>query len=235
MRTIPDIKKYKGIMFDLDGTLIDSNGIWEKADIEVLKSFGILIECSLKKEQRKFLETCSAKNVFIAWAEYLINKFNLKNTTAAEIRQQELDYAKRFLPYINYKADADKILLYIKDLGIKTAIVTQSAKESMDIIINSNENIKRSADIKKFFDVIITSDMIKKRKPAPDGYLSAMKKLKLQPSECLVFEDNLVGAAAAKDAGCDVCIIYDEHSNKDREQLEKMTPYHISSFLEFIK
>jgi len=77
--------------------------------------------------------------------------------------------------------------------------------------------------------------MIKNKKPNPECYNKAMKLLKLKPNECLAFEDNLIGATAAKGAGIDTCIIYDKNANTEREQLRKLTPYHINSFSDVLQ
>jgi HAD superfamily hydrolase (TIGR01509 family) len=229
MSEILDIRKYKGVLFDLDGILIDR--VWEQADYEVLKAHGIKIDYSLEKERQKFLRTCKEKNVFLAWAEYLIKKFNLKNTTASKVREQQLNFEQRHLRHTNYKVNAGKFLLYVKSLGLKIGLVTQSNKDRFNIVCNENETIKMNA----VFDTIITSDLIKNRKPVPDGYLQALKNLGLRASDVIVFEDNFVGATSAKNAGCDVCIMHDNQADEDREKLEKITPYHIKSFLEIVE
>ena len=66
----------------------------------------------------------------------------------------------------------------------------------------------------------------------PEIYLNIMSKYNSKPEKCLVFEDSLVGAMAAKNAGIDVCIIYDEYSDGDRTEINRLADYTVSNFKE---
>ena len=126
------------------------------------------------------------------------------------------------------------MLLHLKNSGVKTALVTLSGNDVLEVLKNENHNIKSAADFNTVFDKIITIDMVEKRKPNPECYIKAMELLGLRADECLIFEDNLVGAMAAKAAGIDTCIVYDRHADGEREQLLKLMPFHIKTFREIL-
>ena len=86
---------------------------------------------------------------------------------------------------------------FLKDKKIKTALVTASRKDTQKIVSNY-------FDLKKYFDVILTREDVKKPKPDPEAYLKAAKLLKVKAKNCVVIEDSIVGVESGKAAGCKV-------------------------------
>ena len=112
---------------------------------------------------------------------------------------------------------------------------TVSRKETIDIYINENENIKNKCNIKDYFDLIVTKDDVKLKKPNPEVYNRIIEKFQINDlSRCVVVEDSLTGVLAAKNANLDVIVIYDEYSDKDREKINELADYKISNFKELI-
>lgn len=65
------------------------------------------------------------------------------------------------------------------------------------------------------FDLILAGDMVSRKKPHPEIYLTALEKLQIKPEECLVVEDSHVGLSAAKAAGCRVLVTYTDYTRKE--------------------
>jgi HAD superfamily hydrolase (TIGR01509 family) len=82
----------------------------------------------------------------------------------------------------------------------KLGLVSSSGREFVQAIL-------KSTDLEKYFLTIVTAEDVKREKPAPDGFLLAAKKLRVDPRECVVIEDAEKGVIAAKDAGMKVIAI----------------------------
>lgn len=230
-----NIRKYKGFLFDLDGTLIDTANIWGEADLIMLRHFGVVPKETIAAEKDEFIRKNTSSDTYMEWAQYLIDSYNLINTDAREARKLQVEYATSLLKTAKCKESAGEFLIMLKQNGYKLCLTTLSNNQAMNILKNENVNVKEKIDFNKIFENnIITIEMVKNRKPNPECHIKAMEMLNLKPSECLVFEDNLAGALAAKNAGLDVCIVYDKNSDKDRERLLNLTSYHIKSFGELI-
>ena len=136
---------------------------------------------------------------------------------------------------IKYKPDADRFIKYLKNQNIKLALATVSRRETIDIYVNENENMRNKCNLEKYFDYIVTKDDVKLKKPNPEVYNKIIDKFKIDDlSKCLVVEDSLTGVMAAKNANLDVIVVYDKYADKDREKLNEMANYNVKSFKELI-
>lgn len=97
-----------------------------------------------------------------------------------------------------------RFLEEIKSAGFKCALATSSRRPKTEMLLDS-------LNLKKYFEVVVTGDMIEHSKPAPDIYLFAAEKLNARPSECVVLEDAVAGVAAAKAAGMCCIAISNTH------------------------
>ncbi len=200
----------KAVIFDLDGTLVDSMWMWKAIDIEYLGRYGYECPDELQKE----IEGMS----FTETACYFKEKFNLPvpiekikddwNAMAADKYQHEVPMKEGML----------ELLIDLKQRGIKTGIATSNSRELVDTVIES-------LDIGEYFDEIHTSCEVAKGKPAPDIYLLVAQCLGVEPKDCLVFEDIPLGIMAGKNAGMKVCAVYDDFSKSLTEEKKRLADY----------
>lgn len=224
------------VIFDLDGTLIDSNGINNDLDVELVRSLGenksseeILIE------RDNILKINNVGDIYLNYCEYLKTKYN-SNLSKEEILQFRRNLSKKVSKDIKYKPDADVMIKYLKSQNIKIALGTVSRRESVDIYINENEHIKSKCNLQKYFDFIITKDDVTLKKPNPEVYNKIIKKFKIDDSsKCVVIEDSLLGVLAAKNANLNVIAIYDKYADKDREKINELADYNVANFKELIE
>jgi HAD superfamily hydrolase (TIGR01509 family) len=209
----------KAIIFDVDGTLVDSMWIWKQVDIDFLKRRKTELPIDLQKD----IEGLS----YTSTAEYFKERFKLPETVEEikeEWRVMADDFYNNIIPL---KAGVKELLQIIREHNLKIGIATSNSRELVETMIKKHE-------IGKYFDSIRTSCEVPRSKPFPDVYLQAAKDLDVMPENCLVFEDTVAGATAAKAAGMKVVVIYDELSAESRSHLEQLSELYIMDFHEFI-
>lgn len=224
------------VIFDLDGTLIDSNGMSNELDVELVRSFGenksseeILIE------RDNIFNTNNDGDIYLNYCEYLKKKYK-SELSKEEILQIRRNLSKNFSKNIKYKPDADKVIKYLKKQKIKIALATVSRRETINIYINENEHIKNKCNLQEYFDLILTKDDVTLKKPNPEIYNKIIKKFNIKDlSRCIVIEDSLTGIMAAKNANLKVIAIYDKYSDKDRDKINELADYNVADFRELME
>ncbi len=205
----------KAVIFDMDGTLIDSMWIWKDIDIEYLGSFGI----SLPEDLQVSIEGMS----FTETAEYFLKRFALPRT----VSEIEADWNRmamhRYAHDIPLKAGARRFLDTLKKSGLKLGIATSNSRELAVAALEANGALD-------LFDSIHTSLEVSRGKPAPDIYLLSAETLGTAPEDCLVFEDVPMGILAAKAAGMQVCGVWDRYSADREDQIREMADFYIRDF-----
>ena len=178
------------VIFDLDGTLIDSNGTHNYLDIELVRSLGDNKSSEeILQERDEFIKNNNTGDIYLNYCDYLRTKYN-SVLSAKEILQFRRDLSKKISKDIKYKTDADKVIKYLKNQNIKLALATVSRRETIDIYINENENIKNKCNIKDYFDLIVTKDDVKLKKPNPEVYNKIIENFQIKDlSRCVVVEE----------------------------------------------
>lgn len=209
----------KGIIFDLDGTLLDSMDLWVRIDKEFLKKRGL-------EYTQDYSKAITAMEI-TETAIYTINRYNLKESVSEVISEWKEMAINEYKNSINLKEGVTNFLNHLKEKGIKIAIATSSSK---DFFIPCLER----HNILIFFDVIVTSSDVGIGKSSPKIYFHAASKLGLSANECVVFEDLPLALKCAKSAGFYTVGVYDEFNKEDSAQIKKYSDKVISSFLQLI-
>jgi len=215
-----DYECTEAIIFDVDGTLVDSMGIWKAIDIEFFEMHGKVLPRDLQRQ----IEGMS----FYQTAEYFKDKFGFSEDIDEMIDIWNKMAYKKYSEEIQYKRGAEDFLIFCKNKGIKLGIATSNSRVLFDAV---GEHL----GINKFMDCIVTGSEVLNGKPAPDVYLEVAKRLNVIPSKCLVFEDITKGILAGKNAGMKVCAIYDEYSSECTEEKKLLADYFINDYTELLK
>lgn len=212
-------KNISAVLFDLDGTLVDSMWMWGDIDIEYLGRYGLEVPPNLQKE----IEGMS----FSETAAYFKEQFRIPKTLD-EIKQDWTKMAyDKYAHEVPLKPGVKRFLAYLSEEGIPCGIATSN---SIDLV----EAALKNHGISELFGTICTGCMVPKGKPAPDIYLKAAKDLGAAPEECLVFEDVPMGILAGKNAGMTVCAVKDDFSENQWEEKARLADYTIETYEEML-
>ena len=231
-----DLKNKKVIIFDVDCTLIDSIGIWNKTDSEMIEKYGRIKvdEDIIQRDRDNFLSNNNDKDIYIEYCNYLIEKYNMNITKDEFLKERYGSVQDYFVNKMDYKEYVDKVINKLYSLGYTLCIGTTTTKNQIDTYANKNIKMKEKVDLYKCFDYIVTKEDIKNKKPNPEVYLNILNHYDIDPKYCLVFEDSIAGIKASKSAGIEVVNIYDVYADNDREEIDKLTDYKIDSFKEIL-
>ena len=226
-------KKY--MIFDMDGTLIDSIGIWNEADYKIIDKYAVVkIDLDLLQTDREnFLEHHSNSDIYIAYCEYLIQKYdmNISKEQLIQERWASVDYFLR--NELTYKSGVPELLNLLKSMGFTIVLATATTQRQLDIYAEGNVCMSRDVPFYDIFDYVVRKEDVVHKKPHPEVYMRVLEHYHSSPQQCLVFEDSLHGVMAAKTAGMDVVNVYDKYSDKDRESINSLTDYKIDFYCEF--
>ena len=201
----------KGAIFDLDGTLIDTEPIYFDAAETMINKYGN----GKKFDWDTKIKTLGSPE--LVTAKIIVDTFEVKLTPEEFLEKRNAitpEYFKK-CPFIEgAKEITDK---FKKELKFKTALATSSSKINFDY-----KTFNKKEWIKEDFDAIVLGDdeRIKNGKPAPDIFILAAKEIGLKPNECIIFEDSIGGMKAAISSGAKIVIgIPDPHLRDKAEEL----------------
>lgn len=188
---------FKGIIFDMDGTLIVSTEADYLAWVKVFHNYGR----SLSYKQYHPLLGIKSANV-VKEQLGITDEENVQR-----ILKEKLGYFVEVITANPIKAvEAAEIFLQsLADYPVKVALATSSRKEKVKLVLEQ-------LNFLQYFDAIVTGDEVENSKPAPDIFLKAAHRLGLSPADCMVIEDGPIGVAAAKNAKMKCVAITETHS-----------------------
>ena len=213
------LNNMEAVLFDLDGTLVESMSMWGDIDVEYLKKFHIPVPEGLQQA----IEGLSMYQT----AVYFKENFAIKDSLEEIMGDWNRMAYDKYTTEIPLKPGVRAFLDMLKALKIPCGIATSNSRVLTEAILKSHR-------IEDYFSSMVTGDEIIHGKPNPEVYLEAAKRLGVSPGRCLVFEDIPFGIIAGKRAGMTVCAVEDEYSVKDREEKIRLADFYIESYEELL-
>lgn len=214
-----DLNDFEAVIFDLDGSLVDSMWMWKAIDIEYLQGFGIEAPKDLQKEigGRSFIET----------AIYFKERFSIPDSIEKIGDDWNRMAFDKYTHEVPLKDGASDFLKLCKEKGIKLGIASSNSTELIEQVLSSH-------DIRDKFLSIKSGTEVHKGKPAPDIYLLVAKELGVDPKKCLVFEDLVDGIKAARNAGMTVVAVSDDYSRHSDDLKKELSDLYIEDYWGFV-
>ncbi len=206
----------KGIIFDMDGTMVDNMMIHNRAWQQELEKHGIHMS------MEEIIEKVHGVNV-----EILERLFGNRFTPEERVhisKQKEIEYQKLFLPELKLIDGLAEFLDAAKAANIPMAIGSAAPPENVNFVLDN-------LNLRHYFQSIYHSGNVEKGKPNPEVYHKAAAGMGLKSSECFVFEDSITGAATAKNAECSTIIVTTVHQEEEFKQFDHIKKF-INNFTE---
>ncbi|KAB7788627.1 HAD family hydrolase [Bifidobacterium cebidarum] len=198
----------KAAIFDLDGTLLDSMGVWNQIDIDFLGRRGIAVSADYM--------TTVASMQFREIAEYTIARFGLPDTPEQLMAEWDGMARTAYGTTVQAKPGAVEYLRELKASGVRLGVATTLMPQLRTAAL---DHLGMSA----YFDAIVSvDDAGGVGKAKPDVYVLAASRLGVEPARCTVFEDLLVAIRSAKSAGMQAWAMYDDSSAADWPEITRV-------------
>ena len=189
-------QKFAGLIFDMDGTLVDSGQLHEQAWIATLKKYQIPLDRSLMRS----LAGLSTK----ATVERLIKKFDCRQLAEAiEISEFKEAYVHQ---HIDSLVKPTSLFETVKQYYNKKPMAVGTGASTLEA-----KKILAACGLDKYIQYVVGADQVDNPKPAPDTFLLCAKLLEVSPEQCVVFEDAQLGLQAARAAGMTAIDVLQTH------------------------
>lgn len=208
-------------IIDMDGTILDSLGMWSKIDHDFLEvRRGIAVPDDYVK--------IIAPMTYRETAEYTIARFGLTDEPEALMAEWDKMAEEEYRSNVTLKPYAREFLTRLREMGVGTVLCTSSPESYYKPALTR-------LGVYEMFDAFATTGEVGVSKSEPDVFLLAARKVGSDPRRCTVFEDIPEAILGAKKAGMNTCGVYDPRSAADMDYMRQICDRYIMNLEEYFK
>ena len=181
-----NLSSKQAFIFDMDGVVIDSEPLHERASLAVFKKYGITLDEAIFEPFKGKTDR--------AIIEYLIQEYDMQDVTVDALIQQKRDTYATLIDELHPITGVMAFIQYVA-IHFRLALTTSASRRNQELAF-------QKFNLYPFFETVVTSNDITHPKPHPEPYQVTTEKLGLEPPECIVIEDSVNGVISASTAGC---------------------------------
>lgn len=203
-------------IFDMDGTLVDSLPYWRQLYREYLASRGITDPPRSIMSQTPSMTAPEA-------ASFFIRSFQLSDTQEEAVAEINRIIGEHYRSHIPLRVGAEEFLQRLEEEGWRMCVASATAPELIDLCL-------RHLGIRRYFQFALSCVEVGVGKTRPDVYLEAARRLGGAPGQTVVFEDAIIPAATAKQAGFLLASIYNGSPHQDHGELRALSDCYLTTW-----
>lgn len=209
----------QAVIFDMDGTLIDSEPIWKEAEKQVFSSVGVQVSENLSA----YTASMTTREV----TEFWFKRFPWSGKSLHQVENEVIDRVATLITEKGKPMDGvEEILHFFQKRNFKIGLSTNAPTRLIPVVLEK-------LNISKFFLGASSSENEIQGKPHPAVYLSTIKKLNADPKKCIAFEDSLSGVISASRAKLKTVIVHPQTDFTDKKyEIAQMKLRRLTDFTE---
>jgi beta-phosphoglucomutase len=198
-------RKYKALIFDMDGVLVDNNEFHYRA----FKAFCDKYKVEMNEEIYNTKITGRTNEMIM---EYLFGIQATPEKGEEWAQEKEALYREIYKDHIVPAPGLVAFLQKAQELGISASVGSNGPMENLDFVLDV-------IGMRPAFKAVVNARMVKQGKPAPDIYLKCAELMGFKPEDCVIFEDSPTGIKAGNAAGIDVVGLTTTHREDELQNV----------------
>jgi HAD superfamily hydrolase (TIGR01509 family) len=207
--------RFKGAIFDMDGTILDSMGSWRSLNVKFLNKRGLEVPEEIRGQE---LITHSS-----AAARLYLEKFNLGMTLQDIIQEFEDEMGPLYAGVIQPKPGVAECLRALREAGLKLSVATVTPKEVA-------EGALKQHGLLDLFEFVVCPTAMGLNKSNPEFFRTVADRMNLAAQDCAVFEDAIYAMRGAKAAGCAVVAVEDASAAPDLKEIHEICDVYVRDY-----
>lgn len=214
-----DIKDFEAVIFDMDGTILDSMGMWANLGSDFLKSYGV--------NPPSDIDDIIMPMGMYESAKYFVDNFDINLTVEEIVKQVYASIENQYKHHLQLKPFVYDYFKALHEKGIKMCVATATDKTLAEAVL------KRVGAL-EFLEFVITCDEVGVGKEQPTIYLKGVEGLGSTVENTVIFEDAIHCINTAKKAGFTVVGVHDESAKKHMDKLKEKCDRYIMGYEELV-